>query len=150
MAITVTDSFLTEKAMDYAKLSDLAYAQWNNSVLVAGQPVNRDSGTFRGRRGIWGGCASVRSILYMSAMSAIRFNPIIKEFYQRLRSAGKIHKVEVMACMRKLYPQCHDTEWALLECSLSVKKLTSITVAHSSVFARLAFGAFYEAIGECR
>ena len=38
MAITVTDSFLTEKAMDYAKLSDLAYAQWNNSVLVAGQP----------------------------------------------------------------------------------------------------------------
>jgi len=72
------------------------------AALVGVAPLNRDSGTFRGRRAIWGGRASVRSILYMSAMSAIRFNPIIKEFYQRLRSAGKIHKVAVTACMRKL------------------------------------------------
>lgn len=70
--------------------------------LVGVAPLNRDSGMFRGRRAIWGGRANVRSILYMSAMSAIRFNPIIKEFYERLRSAGKVHKVAVTACMRKL------------------------------------------------
>jgi transposase len=72
------------------------------AALVGVAPLNRDSGTFRGRRAIWGGRASVRSILYMSAMSAIRFNPVIKAFYQRLRATGKVHKVAITACMRKL------------------------------------------------
>jgi transposase len=72
------------------------------AALVGVAPMNRDSGNFRGRRAIWGGRASVRSILYMSTMSAIRFNPVIKVFYQRLRAAGKVHKVAVTACMRKL------------------------------------------------
>lgn len=72
------------------------------AALVGVAPLNRDSGTFKGRRAIWGGRAGVRSILYMSAMSAIRFNPVIKVFYQRLRAAGKVYKVAVTACMRKL------------------------------------------------
>jgi transposase len=72
------------------------------AALVGVAPLNRDSGMFRGRRSIWGGRADVRSILYMSTMSAIRFNPVIKVFYQRLRAAGKVHKVAVTACMRKL------------------------------------------------
>lgn len=72
------------------------------AALVGVAPLNRDSGTFKGRRTIWGGRAGVRSILYMSAMSAIRFNPVIKVFYERLRAAGKVHKVAVTACMRKL------------------------------------------------
>lgn len=72
------------------------------AALVGVAPLNRDSGTFKGRRTIWGGRAGVRSILYMSTMSAIRFNPVIKVFYQRLCAAGKVHKVAVTACMRKL------------------------------------------------
>jgi transposase len=72
------------------------------AALVGVAPMNRDSGMFKGRRAIWGGRAGIRSILYMSAMSAIRFNPVIKVFYQRLRAAGKVHKVALTACMRKL------------------------------------------------
>ena len=72
------------------------------AALVGVAPLNRDSGAFKGRRAIWGGRADVRSVLYMSVMSAIRFNPVIKGFYQRLRNAGKIHKVAATACMRKL------------------------------------------------
>lgn len=72
------------------------------AALVGVAPFNRDSGIYRGRRSIWGGRADVRSILYMSAMSAIRFNPVIEKFYKRLRDAGKLHKVAMTACMRKL------------------------------------------------
>lgn len=72
------------------------------AALVGVAPYNRDSGVFRGRRSIWGGRADVRSVLYMGAISAIRFNPVIKRFYERLRAAGKLHKVALTACMRKL------------------------------------------------
>lgn len=72
------------------------------AALVGVAPFNRDSGTFRGRRSIWGGRSDVRAVLYMSAMAAIRFNPVIKKFYERLRNAGKLYKVAVTACMRKL------------------------------------------------
>lgn len=70
--------------------------------LIGVAPLNRDSGRFKGRRMIWGGRAQVRSVLYMSTLSAIRFNPIIRQFYQRLREAGKCAKVAIVACMRKL------------------------------------------------
>lgn len=70
--------------------------------LVGVAPLNRDSGLFRGKRMIWGGRASIRSVLFMSATCAMRFNPAIKKFYQRLRDAGKLHKVAITACMRKL------------------------------------------------
>lgn len=72
------------------------------AALVGVAPFNRDSGTLRGRRAIWGGRAQVRHTLYMAATTAIRFNPVIKAFYQRLIARGKPHKVAVIACMRKM------------------------------------------------
>lgn len=72
------------------------------SALVGVAPLNRDSGTMRGRRTTWGGRASVRSALYMAALVAARHNPIIAAFYKRLRAAGKPAKVALTACMRKL------------------------------------------------
>ena len=72
------------------------------AALVGVAPLNRDSGSLRGRRMIWGGRAVVRGVLYMSAVVAARRNPIIKAFYQRLRTAGKAPKVALVACMRKL------------------------------------------------
>ena len=72
------------------------------SKLVGVAPLNRDSGQQRGVRHIFGGRARVRSMLYMAALTAVRFNPVIKEFYQRLVGKGKPHKVALTACMRKL------------------------------------------------
>ena len=72
------------------------------AVLVGVAPLNRDSGTLRGRRTIWGGRAQVRAVLYMSAIVAARFNPVIRAFYQRLCRAGKAKEVALTACMRKL------------------------------------------------
>lgn len=70
--------------------------------LVGLAPMNRDSGTFRGRRMITGGRASIRSGLYMPILSAVRYNPKIKQFYDRLIDAGKLEKVALTASMRKL------------------------------------------------
>jgi transposase len=72
------------------------------AALVGIAPLNRDSGTLRGRRVIWGGRASVRAALYMAALTAIRYNPLIGAFYRRLVAAGKAKKVAIVACMRKL------------------------------------------------
>ena len=72
------------------------------SALVGVAPLNRDSGTLRGRRTVWGGRARVREALYMGALIASRFNPAIKEFYERLVAAGKPKKVALVACMRKM------------------------------------------------
>jgi transposase len=72
------------------------------AALVGVAPFNRDSGTWRGRRTIWGGRATVRAVLYMSTLVATRYNPVIREFYERLLAAGKVKKVALIACMRKL------------------------------------------------
>jgi transposase len=72
------------------------------SALVGVAPFNRDSGTFKGKREVWGGRAPVRAALYMGALVAVRHNPILKEFYEKLLSAGKPKKVALVACMRKL------------------------------------------------
>ena len=72
------------------------------SKLVGVAPLNCDSGQQRGVRHIFGGRARVRSMLYMAALTALRFNPVIKAFYQRLVAKGKPHKVALTACMRKL------------------------------------------------
>ena len=72
------------------------------AALVGVAPLNRDSGTLRGRRTVWGGRAQVRAVLYMSAIVAARFNPVIRAFYQRLCAAGKAKKLALTACMRKL------------------------------------------------
>src|SRR6059058_5413255 len=72
------------------------------AALVGVAPLNRDSGTLRGKRTVWGGRAQVRTTLYMGAIVAARFNPVLRMFYQRLRAAGKAKKVALTACMRKL------------------------------------------------
>ena len=72
------------------------------SALVGVAPFSRDSGTLRGKRTIWGGRAQARAVLYMGAIVATRFNPVIRAFYQRLCQAGKAKKVALTACMRKL------------------------------------------------
>ncbi len=72
------------------------------AALVGVAPFNRDSGTLRGKRIVWGGRARVRAALYMGALVASRFNPVIRDFYQRLLAAGKPKKLALTACMRKL------------------------------------------------
>jgi transposase len=72
------------------------------AALVGVAPMARDSGTWRGRRGVTGGRAPVRTALYMAAVTAAHHNPVIRVFYRRLRAAGKPAKVALTACMRKL------------------------------------------------
>jgi len=72
------------------------------AALVGVAPFNRDSGTLRGRRTVWGGRATVRAALYMAALVGTRFNPALKAMYRRLVAAGKPKKVALVACMRKL------------------------------------------------
>jgi transposase len=86
------------------------------AALVGVAPFNRDSGQWRGRRMIWGGRASVRTALYMGALVASRYNPVMRAFYQRLRAAGKPAKVALVAVMRKLLTTVnammkHQTRW---------------------------------------
>ena len=73
------------------------------AALVGVAPFSRDSGTMRGRRAIWDGRAALRACLYMAAVAAARgSNPAIAGFYRRLRAAGKLAKLALTACMRKL------------------------------------------------
>ena len=72
------------------------------AALVGVAPFNRDSGTLRGKRTVWDGRSRVRAALYMGTLSATRYNSIIRDFYQRLLTAGKPKKVALVACMRKL------------------------------------------------
>ena len=72
------------------------------AALVGVAPYNRDSGTRRGKRAVWGGRSRVRAVLYMGALVASRHNPAIRDFYQRLLASGKPKKLALVACMRKL------------------------------------------------
>jgi transposase len=72
------------------------------AALVGVAPMNRDSGTMRGKRMVWGGRAPVRAVLYMAALVGLKHNPVLRVFYERLRVAGKPFKVAATACMRKL------------------------------------------------
>ena len=72
------------------------------AALVGVAPYNRDSGTRRGKRAVWGGRSRVRAVLYMGALVATRHNPAIRDFYQRLLASGKPKKLALVACMRKL------------------------------------------------
>lgn len=104
-----------------AELPELG--QLNNkqiAALVGVAPLNRDSGQKRGKRKIWGGRACVRSVLYMAAVVGMRFNPVIKAFYERLRKTGKPAKVVLTACIRKLLVILntmvkHQTPWQYQE-----------------------------------
>jgi transposase len=86
-----------------AELPELGGANRRSiSALVGVAPYDQDSGGMKGRRSIFGGRASVRSALYMAAVTAIRCNPVIQAFAQRLDRLGKPQKVKIVACMRKL------------------------------------------------
>jgi transposase len=94
------------------------------AALVGVAPLNRDSGTWRGKRTVWGGRAQIRAVLYMAALVAARCNPVIRACYQRLRAAGKAKKVVLTACMRKLLIVLnamlkHRTPWRaeLVQCA---------------------------------
>lgn len=86
------------------------------AALAGVAPFNRDSGTLRGHRTIWGGRAALRATLYMSTLVAVRHNPVLHAFYARLVAAGKAKKVALTACMRKLLTILnamakHQTPW---------------------------------------
>lgn len=86
-----------------AQMPELGLVNAKQIAALAGvAPLNRDSGRHRGKRRTFGGRSGVRSTLYMAALSATRYNPVIKAFYQRLLAKGKEKKVALTACMRKL------------------------------------------------
>jgi len=86
-----------------AQMPELGSLNRSQAAALAGvAPLNRDSGSWRGKRVIAGGRKSVRNALYMATLSAVRFNPDLRAFYQRMRSNGKPPKVALTAAMRKL------------------------------------------------
>jgi transposase len=93
----VTISTLLAEVPELGKLSGREVG-----ALVGLAPINRDSGKMRGKRTIFGGRSTVRRVLYMAALVATRYNPVIKAFYQRLIAAGKPKKLALTACARKL------------------------------------------------
>ena len=87
------------------------------AALVGVAPYAFESGTLKGRRCIWGGRANVRQVLYMAAMSASNWNPAFKAFHDRLKAAGKLPKVAIVAVMRKMITTLNamvrdDVVWA--------------------------------------
>jgi len=86
-----------------AHMPELGMLNRRQIAALAGlAPFNRDSGSLRGSRCIWGGRAQVRRVLYMAVVAAVRSNPVIKDFYAQLRARGKCPKSALTACMRKL------------------------------------------------
>ena len=98
------------------------------AALVGVAPFNRDSGTLRGKRTVWGGGARIRAVLYMGALVASRHNPVIRDFYQRLLAAGKPKKLALIACMRKLLVILNS----MLKHGSPWRDLTPKVAAHSS------------------
>jgi transposase len=99
---------------DLPELGTLKHKQL--AALVGIAPINRDSGKWRGQRTIWGGRGMVRAVLYMATVVAVRRNPVLRALYERLLRAGKLPKVALVACMRKLLSICnavliHHTPW---------------------------------------
>lgn len=80
----------------------LEYTDRQLAAMIGIAPMNKDSGQMRGKRRIIGGRSKLRSTLYMATISAIRCNPLIKSFYEKLKSRGKPSKVAIIACARKL------------------------------------------------
>ena len=94
---TVTTTTMLAKCPELGQLNRRQIAK-----LIGVAPLACDSGRHKGKRFVWGGRADVRSVLYMAAVTAIRYNPVIKTFADRLKQAGKPAKVVIVACMRKL------------------------------------------------
>jgi transposase len=94
------------------------------AALVGVAPCNRDSGTLRGHRTIWGGRATVRATLYMGVLVAVRHHPVLKAYYERLLATGKAKKVALVACMRTLLTILnamvkHQTPWQPREVAIA-------------------------------
>lgn len=109
----VTTRTLLAKCPELGKLNRREIA-----ALVGVAPLANDSGKHRGKRFVWGGRADVRAVLYMATVSAIRCNDAIKAFAERLKKAGKLPKVVIVACMRKLLTMMNamlknNTPWNL-------------------------------------
>lgn len=86
-----------------AEVPELGFLNRNGiAALVGVAPMNNDSGDIQGKRSIRGGRAVPRTCLYMAAVTAVRYNSVIRSFYQRLREKGKPFKVALTACMRKI------------------------------------------------
>jgi transposase len=86
-----------------AELRELGHTDRQRVGALAGVvPFNDDSGKVKGKRAIRGGRTALRCVLYMGALVATRANPVIRAFAQRLKAAGKLNKVVIVACMRKL------------------------------------------------
>jgi transposase len=95
------------------------------AALVGVAPFHRDSGTLRGTRRVWGGRAQVRTARYMSPLVAVRYNPVLKAFYERLRATGKAAKVALTAWMRQLLTILnamvkHQTRWQPQEVAIAL------------------------------
>jgi transposase len=99
----VTSAMLLSHVPELGQLDRKAIAK-----LVGVAPLNHDSGMLHGARRVWGGRAEVRAVLYMAALVASRCNPYIRDFYARLRGAGKPAKVALVACMHKLLLVCNS------------------------------------------
>jgi transposase len=90
-------------AMLLAQMPELGSLNRQEIAALAGvAPWDRASGKWFGKGRIWGGRKDVRSVLYMAALTARRYNPVIRQFAQRLEEEGKAFKVVITACMRKL------------------------------------------------
>jgi len=97
-------------ALLLAQMPELGQLNRGEAAALAGlAPFNHDSGSIRGKRAIFGGRRALRSGLYMAALSAARFNPILSSFYQRLRAKGKPHKLALTAVMQKLLLALNST-----------------------------------------
>ena len=102
-AVSSTDTVFVVGITLIAELPELGHLNRRKIAdLVGVAPVNRDSGTMRGRRTIAGGRPAVRTALYMAALVASRANPVIAAHYTKLRTAGKTGKQALVACIRKL------------------------------------------------
>lgn len=108
----------TSVAVRLAELPELGRIDRRRvAALVGVAPLNRDSGQMRGQRAIWGGRADVRRTLSMATLTAVRHNPILRSYYERLLLAGKRKKVALVAAMRKLLTMLnaiakHGTQWS--------------------------------------
>ena len=98
------------------------------AALVGVAPCNRDRGALRGKRHVWSGRSRVRAVWYLGTLAATRFNPVIRDFYQRRLAAGKPKKLALVACMRKLLVILN----AMLQQRLSWRDITPAIVVTSS------------------
>ncbi len=94
------------KVLAYTLLSDLPELGKLNrkeiAALVGVAPMNRESGSWNGKRRIRGGRHRIRTVMFMAMLSSIQCNPVFKRFYEHLKAQGKLPKVAIIACMRKL------------------------------------------------